>query len=122
MAQLNEEQRNYIQNKMNEFLRMSDWKYTKESVLQKVHDFFIGKRAKVIVSSVSYKNGDYNAKEVCLGFEPICDVSIPQKFINMMAHINLEYERRRSVVQKIQEKIIFGAQAEEMKELLALLK
>ena len=119
MAELNAEQRNYIQNKMNAFLRMNDWKYTKADVDQKVNNHFVGKTVKAKISHISY--GNYNVKKVSVGVV-IPDLPIPPKFIKMMEDIEKELVRRKSVVEKIKEKIIFGAQADEMKELLALLK
>lgn len=121
MALLNVEQRKFVQGKMNTFLLMENFKPTLAQAADLLKKIYLKKKFSVKPRYVSFKHGSLESNQTSLSFDALC-IPVPPEVKKIQDKIRKEKARRSAIVKSIQEKIIFGAQAEEMKQLLALLK
>lgn len=121
MSVLNAEQRKYIDCKMNVFLNMADFKYTNKHALDLMDKICKKRKFSVKPKYVGYRNVSPESDSVCVSFDAIY-IPVPAEVKKMLGTIKKERERRSEIVKSIREKMVFGAQTEEMKALLSLLK
>lgn len=121
MSVLNAEQRKYIDGKMNTFLSMEDFKHTTSDVVDLMNKICKKKKFSINPKYASFNHGPLDSGKIHISFNSI-EIPLPIEVKRMMDIIKKEKERRSKIVKSIREKMVFGAQADEIKSLLAMLK